>query len=82
MKVVQFFTIDQKKVIKKVVWYSRDDQKRSRVAQRVEQYLRCNELSCLMDVVKWYQDRADYELEEKHKLDGKAKFDYIFLSSE
>lgn len=78
MKVIKFFTLnpDDKKV-EQIIWYVQDTTKRSKIILRVEQYLRSNKLSCIMDVVKFYHDRKEFEQEEKNKV--LAKFDYIIL---
>jgi hypothetical protein len=83
MRVIKFFTINHKnKDIKRIVWYSPDNVKRSAVIHRVEEYLHGNQISCLMDVVKWYHDRKEFEREYDKHEDIKAKFDYIILGAE
>jgi hypothetical protein len=83
MKVIKFFSTDNKpNNVQRIVWYSQDNTKRSAIVKRVESYLRINQLSCLMDVVKLYDNRKDFEAEYDQHKDIKAKFEYIYLGSD
>jgi hypothetical protein len=67
-----------------VIWYIQDRTPRSNILRRVEQYGRVNEMNIIMSVAQLYQERSDFDKEEKN--DGfatpKNKIDYLIVGEE
>lgn len=81
MKVVKFYAKDNNKV-ERVIWYINELMKRSTIIKKVENYLTGTQQMCIMDIVKLYHNRQDFDREEKGQEVGKDKFEHLLLWNE
>jgi hypothetical protein len=84
MKVLKFYTKSKTDKVERVIWYIQDRTPRSSILRRVEQYVRVNEMICIMSVAQLYQERADFDKEEKDKEFAvpKSRVSYLIIGEE
>lgn len=83
MKVLKFYTKSRTDKVERVIWYIQDRTPRSNILRRVEQYGRVNEM-IIMSVAQLYQERTDFDKEEKNNgyVTPKNKLDYLIVGEE
>lgn len=82
MKVLKFYTKSKTDKVERVIWYIQDRTPRSSILRRVEQYTRLNEVVCIMSVAQLYQERTDFDKEEKGYVVPKNKMSYLIVGEE
>ena len=84
MKVLKFYTKSRNDKVERVIWYIQDRTPRSNILRRVEQYGRVNEMNIIMSVAQLYQERTDFDKEEKNNgyVTPKTKIDYLIVGEE
>lgn len=84
MKVLKFYTKSKTDKVERVIWYIQDRTPRSSILRRVEQYTRVNEVVCIMSVAQLYQERIDFDKEEKNEgyAVPKTRMSYLIIGEE
>jgi hypothetical protein len=84
MKVLKFYTKSKTDKVERVIWYIQDRTPRSSILRRVETFGRVNEVAIIMSVAQLYQERSEFDKEEKNEgyAVPKNKVSYLIIGEE